>query len=97
MPGNRAGDVEYFVDRRNALLRALDETGRARATFAFAGQVNVPSNDDGRRLAREQAVALLRAGADHVTLGIVARDGPAALQAMAREVAEPIRQASGRT
>ena len=97
MPGNRAGDVEYFVDRRNALLQALDETGRDPATFAFAGQVNVPSNDDGRRLARRQAVALLRAGADHVTLGIVARDGPAALQAMAREVAEPIRQASGRT
>jgi alkanesulfonate monooxygenase SsuD/methylene tetrahydromethanopterin reductase-like flavin-dependent oxidoreductase (luciferase family) len=96
MPGNRAGDVEYFVDRRNALLRALDETGRDRATFAFAGQVNVPSTADGRRLAREQALALLRSGADHVTLGIVARDGPAALETMAREVAEPIRDASGR-
>jgi hypothetical protein len=29
-------------------------------------------------------------------LGIVARDGPAALETMAREVAEPIRDASGR-
>lgn len=96
MPGNRAGDVDYFVDRRDALLRALEETGRDRATFAFAGQVNVPSSPDGRRLAREQAIALLGAGADHVTLGIVARDGPDALRAAAREVAEPIREAAGR-
>ena len=96
MPGNRAGDVDYFVDRREALLRALDETERDRASFAFAGQVNVPSSSDGRRLAREQATALLRAGADHVTLGIVARDGPDALLAMAREVAEAIRETAGR-
>ena len=96
MPGNRAGDVDYFVDRRDALLRGLEEVGRDPATFAFAGQVNVPSSPDGRRLAREQAISLLRAGADHVTLGIVARDGPAALQTMAVEVAEPIRDAAGR-
>ena len=87
MPGNRAGDVDYFVDRRDALRRALDEHGRDPAGFAFAGQVNVPSDADGRRRARDQGLALLRAGADHVTLGIVARDGPAAVEAMAREVA----------
>jgi alkanesulfonate monooxygenase SsuD/methylene tetrahydromethanopterin reductase-like flavin-dependent oxidoreductase (luciferase family) len=97
MPGNRAGDVGYFVDRRDALRRALDETGRDPATFALAGQVNVPASGDGRRLAREQAIALIDAGADHVTLGIVARDGPDALRAMAREVAEPIREVAGRT
>ncbi len=97
MPGNRAGDVDYFVDRREALLRALEEARRDPATFAFAGQVNVPSSPDGRRLAREQAIALLGAGADHVTLGIVARDGPGALRVMARDVAEPIREAAGRT
>ena len=96
MPGNRAGDVDYFVDRRDALLRGLEEAGRDPATFAFAGQVNVASSPEGRRLAREQALALLRAGADHVTLGIVARDGPDALRAMAGEVAEPIREAAGR-
>src|SRR5215211_6901176 len=28
MPGNRAGDVDYFTDRREALLRALGEAGR---------------------------------------------------------------------
>ena len=96
MPGNRAGEVEYFVDRRGALLRALEQERRDPARFAFAGQVNVASSDEGRRLAREQAMALLRAGADHVTLGIVARDGAAALETMAREVAEPVRDAAGR-
>jgi alkanesulfonate monooxygenase SsuD/methylene tetrahydromethanopterin reductase-like flavin-dependent oxidoreductase (luciferase family) len=97
MPGNRAGDVEYFIDRREALLRALDEAGRDRAGFAFAGQVNVPSSGEGRRQARERAMDFVRAGADHVTLGIVARDGPEALRAMAREVAEPVRDAAGRS
>ena len=30
MPGNRSGDVAYLVDRRDAMLRALDEVGRDR-------------------------------------------------------------------
>jgi len=96
MPGNRPGDVDYFVDRRDALRRALDEAGRDPAAFAFAGQLSVPSTRAGRRTAREQGQAFLRAGADHITLGIVARDGPEALRAMAREVAEPLREAAGR-
>jgi alkanesulfonate monooxygenase SsuD/methylene tetrahydromethanopterin reductase-like flavin-dependent oxidoreductase (luciferase family) len=96
MPGNRAGDVEYFVDRRDALRRALEEAGRDPAAFSFAGQLNVPSTAAGRREALEQGTAFLRAGADHVTLGIVARDGPEALRAMAHEVAEPLRDAAGR-
>ena len=96
MPGNQAGDVAYFVDRRAALVRALEGAGRDPAAFSFAGQVNVPSTAAGRRQAREQGLAFLQAGADHVTLGIVARDGPSALREMAREVAEPIRDAAGR-
>lgn len=96
MPGNRAGDIAYFVDRRDALLRALEEAGRDFASFAFAGQVNVPSTAEGRRRARDEAVSFVRAGADHVTLGIVARDGPEALRAMARDVAEAVREAAGR-
>jgi alkanesulfonate monooxygenase SsuD/methylene tetrahydromethanopterin reductase-like flavin-dependent oxidoreductase (luciferase family) len=96
MPGNRAGDVPYFVDRRDALRAALDERGRDSASFAFAAQVNVPSDAEGRRLARDSALELLRVGADHITLGIVARDGAAALEAMAREVAQPVAEAAGR-
>jgi alkanesulfonate monooxygenase SsuD/methylene tetrahydromethanopterin reductase-like flavin-dependent oxidoreductase (luciferase family) len=96
MPGNRAGDVAYFVDRRDALRAALDEAGRDAGSFAFAAQVNVPSDPEGRRRAREAALAFVRAGADHITLGIVARDGPSALETMAREVAEPVAEAGAR-
>jgi alkanesulfonate monooxygenase SsuD/methylene tetrahydromethanopterin reductase-like flavin-dependent oxidoreductase (luciferase family) len=97
MPGNRAGDVAYFRDRRDALRAALEAHGRDPGTFAFAGQVNVPSDSVGRRDARRAALELVHAGADHVTLGIVARDGVPALEAMAREVAVPVAEAAGRS
>jgi alkanesulfonate monooxygenase SsuD/methylene tetrahydromethanopterin reductase-like flavin-dependent oxidoreductase (luciferase family) len=96
MPGNRPGDVEYFVDRRDAIRRALDEVGRDAAGFSFAGQISVPSTTKGRRTAREQGLAFIDAGADHITLGVVPADGADALRAMAREVADPLREAAGR-
>ncbi len=96
MPGNRAGDVAYFIDRRDALRQALEAEGRDPAAFTFAGQVNVPATAEGRRRARDEALAFLSAGAGHVTLGIVASGGPGALEAMAREVAEPVAEAAGR-
>ena len=97
MPGNRAGDVPYFSDRRDALRRALEAQGRDPGSFAFAAQVNVLGDPDGRRRGREAALEFLRVGADHITLGIVAREGPPALEAMAREVATPVAEAAGRT
>ena len=97
MPGNRAGDVAYFVDRRDALRTALEAAGRDPAAFAFAGQLNVRSDPAGLREAREQGLSFLHAGVDHLTLGIVAREGPAAIDVMAREVAEPLREAAGRS
>ena len=96
MPGNRPGDIAYFIDRRDALRRALDEAGRDPAAFAFAGQISVPTTSAGRRAALEQGLAFVRAGADHITLGVVPADGAAALLAMAREVAEPLRDAAQR-
>ena len=96
MPGNRAGDVAYFVDRRDALLGALEAADRDASSFRFAAQVNVPSDSDGRARARQNALEFLKAGANHITLGIVARDGVPALEAMAREVAEPVTESAGR-
>ncbi len=96
MPGGRAGDVAYFADRRRALVEALESIERDPATFRFAGQLNVPTDAEGRRAARQTALDFVNAGADHVTLGIVAREGAAGLETMAREVAEPVRQATGR-
>jgi len=48
-----------------------------------------------RDLGRRRA-AFLRAGADHMTLGIPGRAGPEGLAVMASEVAEPVREAFGR-
>lgn len=95
MPGNRAGDVAYFIDRRDALRRALEGEGRDPGAFTFAGQLNVSSAPSDLRRGREQALQFLEAGADHITIGIPGREGPAAVAAMAREVAEPVRDAAG--
>ena len=96
MPGTMAGAVAYFGERRDVLRRAIDAAGRDPASFAFAGQVEVGLEPAGLRAARESALGFIRAGADHVTLGIPGRSGPAGIEAMAREVAEPVRQAAGR-
>jgi hypothetical protein len=91
-----SGRVEYFVERRDEILRALEAQGRDPGAFAFGGQVEVELNPEGMRWARETALGFLQAGADHVTLGIPGRAGPDGLVAMAREVAEPVREALGR-
>ncbi len=96
MPGNRPGDVAYFADRREALRRALADAGRDESGFSFAGQLSVRSEPESLRAAREAGIGFVRAGADHVTIGIVPREGPAALDLVAREVAAPIREAAGR-
>jgi alkanesulfonate monooxygenase SsuD/methylene tetrahydromethanopterin reductase-like flavin-dependent oxidoreductase (luciferase family) len=95
MPGNRAGDVAYFVERRDALRRTLEAEGRDPAAFTFAGQLNVSAAPADLRRGREQALQFLAAGADHMTIGIPGRQGPEAVAAMAREVAEPVREAAG--
>ncbi len=95
MPGNRAGDIAYFVERRDALRRVLEAEGRDPAAFTFAGQLNVSAAPADLRRGREQAMQFLAAGADHVTIGIPGREGPDAVAAMAREVAEPVRDAAG--
>jgi alkanesulfonate monooxygenase SsuD/methylene tetrahydromethanopterin reductase-like flavin-dependent oxidoreductase (luciferase family) len=96
MPGNRAGDVDYFVERRDKIRRALEAASRDPATFTFAAQLNTSKDQDRLREAREVALRFLAAGADHITIGVPGREGPDAVAAMAREVAEPVRDAAGR-
>lgn len=96
LPGTHAGNVEYFSDRRDAILGALEAAGRDRETFSFAGQLNMRPGPEAQRDARATALRFLAAGATHVTLGVPVSEGPEALATMAREVAEPIREAAGR-
>jgi alkanesulfonate monooxygenase SsuD/methylene tetrahydromethanopterin reductase-like flavin-dependent oxidoreductase (luciferase family) len=95
MPGTLAGSIGYFIDRRDAILRALEAERRDPATFTLASQVEVALDAAGMRAARDAVLGFVRGGAHHVTLGIPGRAGPAGLETMAREVAEPIRQAVG--
>lgn len=90
LPGNRAGDLDYLVDRRAAMLRALDAIGRDPAGFTIAGQVSCGETSVDRRRALEGARAMVRAGAQHVILGFAPRLGPRMLQVVAAEVAEPL-------
>ncbi len=93
MPGNRAGDVPLFVEKREEILRALDAEGRDPSSFTFAAQVNAGSTPAELTAARTAAIDLRRAGADHVIIGVPGRLGPDGLATMAREVAEPLAEA----
>jgi alkanesulfonate monooxygenase SsuD/methylene tetrahydromethanopterin reductase-like flavin-dependent oxidoreductase (luciferase family) len=90
MPGDRAGDVPYLAEKRDAMLRALDDVGRDREALVFVGQAVAGTTATDRAAALETARAFVAAGADHVILGIPAGAGPDALRAAAREVAEPL-------
>jgi alkanesulfonate monooxygenase SsuD/methylene tetrahydromethanopterin reductase-like flavin-dependent oxidoreductase (luciferase family) len=95
MPGNEAGNVPYFVTKRDEMRRALEAAGRDPADFTFAGQVNVVVDPAGLREARAIALEFLRVGADHIIIGVPGSGGPEALRTMAREVAQPLREAVG--
>ncbi len=94
MPGDRAGDVGYFTAKRDEIRRALEASGRDPDDFSFAGQV-VAGDGPGPRLeALGLAEKFVRAGADHVIVGI-RPEGAAPLEAAAREIAEPLRERFG--
>jgi alkanesulfonate monooxygenase SsuD/methylene tetrahydromethanopterin reductase-like flavin-dependent oxidoreductase (luciferase family) len=95
MPGTDAGDLSYFTDRRDAILRALEAEGRDPATFELAAQAHTgPSaGDRGRALAEARAMA--GAGATELVIGVPAALGPAGLEAARRDVLGPLRAELG--
>ena len=90
MPGNRPGDVAYFVEKRDVIRRALAAAGRDPDDFAFAAQLSCGRTPADRAAALESARSFVRAGANHVILGLPATAAPDGLAAVAREVAEPL-------
>ena len=90
LPGNRAGDVAYFSEMRERILRALEAAGRDPTNFTFAGQVDCGTSAADRRTALETARQLFRAGANHVILGLPALVAPDQLPQMVRAVAESL-------
>jgi alkanesulfonate monooxygenase SsuD/methylene tetrahydromethanopterin reductase-like flavin-dependent oxidoreductase (luciferase family) len=90
LPGNRAGDVGYFREKRDEIRRALEAAGRDPDDFTFAAQVDCGADATARRAALNVAGEMQRAGADHVILGIPGTAAPDALVPMATEVARPL-------
>lgn len=95
MPGNQAGDVAYFAERRGVLMRALEEAGRDPGNFTFAGQISCGKSRGERREALETSRKMLRAGAGHLILATPAGAGVQGLEQMAEEVAQPLRDELG--
>jgi alkanesulfonate monooxygenase SsuD/methylene tetrahydromethanopterin reductase-like flavin-dependent oxidoreductase (luciferase family) len=88
-------DLDYFIDRRDAMLAALEAAGRDPATFEFGAQVSTGSTAEDRRDALRAAIDAGRQGATIVILGMPPRLGSAGVDAVAREVAVPLRDALG--
>ena len=87
----RPSDIDYFADRRDALLAALDAIGRTPDGFSFAAQVTTGRTREDRRAALETAREAIARGATHVVLGMAPSLGPKGVDAVAHEIAEPLR------
>lgn len=92
MPGNLPGDVPYFSAKRDEITAALEAAGRDPASFMFAAQLSCGRTPDDRRKALETARAFVRAGANHVILGLPATEGPDGMRCVADEVAGPLQE-----
>jgi alkanesulfonate monooxygenase SsuD/methylene tetrahydromethanopterin reductase-like flavin-dependent oxidoreductase (luciferase family) len=90
----RASDIDYFSDRRDALLAAFDAIGRNPDGFSFAAQVATGRTRKDRQAALERGREAITRGATHVVLGMAPSLGPAGVDAVAREIAEPLRDAA---
>ena len=88
-------DLVYFSEKRDAILAALEAIARDPATFEISAQIPTGTSAADRRWALGQALEAVKRGATHVILGMPPRLGPGGVDAIAREVAQPFREASG--
>ena len=95
LPGAESGNVAYFSAKREQLLRAMEAIGRDPTGFTFAAQVRVDNTPASRREGLRTALQFRRKGADHIIVGVPAPEGPDGIEAMAREVGDPLRDAAG--
>lgn len=88
-------DLDYFTEKRDALVAALEAAGRDPATFQFAAQVPTGTTAEDRGWALGQAREAVERGATTVILGMPPHLGAAGVDAVARDVAIPLRDALG--
>jgi alkanesulfonate monooxygenase SsuD/methylene tetrahydromethanopterin reductase-like flavin-dependent oxidoreductase (luciferase family) len=95
LPGTEAGDVDYFAQKRDEILAAMDAIGRDPAGFDMVGQVTTGRTSASRSEALRASQGLIGSGATHVILGIPADLGPRALDAVAEDLVGPLRAEFG--
>jgi alkanesulfonate monooxygenase SsuD/methylene tetrahydromethanopterin reductase-like flavin-dependent oxidoreductase (luciferase family) len=91
----RSTDLDDFSRGRDAILIQLEAIGRDPAAFEFGAQVPTGESREDRVMALAAARDALDRGATHLILNVRPRVGPAGVDVVAREVAEPLRQAIG--
>ena len=96
MYGNRSGDVAFFSEKRDQIRRALEAASRAPDDFTFAAQVDAGRDAIDHREALEVGRQMVRAGANHVILGIPGDAVPEGVAAMTQQVAVPLREFADR-
>lgn len=94
-PDQHPTDLTYFAGRREALLAAFEAIGRDPAGFAIAAQVPAGLTAASRAEGLRAAIDSVRRGATHVIIGLPPQLGATGVDQVAREIAEPLRDAIG--
>jgi alkanesulfonate monooxygenase SsuD/methylene tetrahydromethanopterin reductase-like flavin-dependent oxidoreductase (luciferase family) len=95
LPDGRTDRLAYFVEHRTRLLERMAEIGRDPAGFGFGMQVPTGASPADRADGVLLAIESIDAGATHIVLSMAARLGAYGIEAVASEMAEPLRQARG--
>ena len=88
-------DLGYFSEKRDEILAALEAIGRDPTSFEIGAQIPTGTTAEDRRWALDQARDAAERGATHVILGMPPVLGAAGVDAVARDVAVPLREALG--
>ncbi len=95
LTGTEAGQVDYFIEKRDLILRALEVVGRDPAGFGIIGQVHCADKAASRATALANARAMVDAGATEMVIGVPAVLGPSVLEQAWRDVYLPLRDEFG--
>jgi alkanesulfonate monooxygenase SsuD/methylene tetrahydromethanopterin reductase-like flavin-dependent oxidoreductase (luciferase family) len=95
LTGTEAGQVDYFAEKRDLILRALEDEDRDPATFELIGQVHCGPDAASRTEALARAREMVAAGATEIVIGVPAALGPAVLEQAWHDVHRPLREHFG--
>lgn len=88
---NLDGTLEGFVERRDSIRRECEAIGRDPAELELSVQLIIPPDGEPMRAATQAAIEYGRAGASHILLTTLGREGAPGMRQLATEVAAPIR------